>query len=140
MGDGMSQTMGGPMIGMMLGGGLVLLLLLAVASLPGSFVPQRGVDARAVEAFRLRHPDLSPWLEKLGAFNVYASPWFSAIYLLLMVSLIGCILPRSRVYWRALRARPPQAPRRFDRLPAELAAVEDYIRARTRAETAGDRS
>ena len=97
---------------------LLLLLLLAVASLPGSFVPQRGVDARAVEAFRLRHPDLSPWLEKLGAFNVYASPWFSAIYLLLMVSLIGCILPRSRVYWRALRARPPKAPRRFDRLPA----------------------
>ncbi|WP_083591246.1 threonine synthase [Aurantimonas sp. 22II-16-19i] len=29
---------------------------------------------------------------------------------------------------------------RFDRLPAELAAVEDYIRARTRAETAGDRA
>ncbi|MFT4189712.1 MAG: cytochrome c biogenesis protein ResB [Aeromicrobium sp.] len=97
---------------------LMMLLLLAVAALPGSFVPQTGVDARAVEAFRLRHPDLSPWLERLGVFHVYSSPWFSAVYLLLMVSLIGCILPRARVYWRALRSRPPKAPKRFERLPA----------------------
>ncbi|GAA1740978.1 cytochrome c biogenesis protein ResB [Aeromicrobium alkaliterrae] len=97
---------------------LLLLLLLAVASLPGSFVPQRGVDARAVEAFRIRNPDLSPWLDRLGAFNVYSSPWFSAIYLLLMASLIGCIVPRTRIYLRALRARPPKAPRRFERMPA----------------------
>ncbi|MCX6408325.1 MAG: cytochrome c biogenesis protein ResB [Propionibacteriales bacterium] len=97
---------------------LLLLLLLAIAAVPGSVVPQRGVDARAVEAFQARHPDLSPWLERLGVFHTYTSPWFSAVYVLLMVSLIGCILPRTKVYLRSVRARPPRAPRNFDRLPA----------------------
>lgn len=97
---------------------LLLLLLLAIASLPGSFVPQRGVDARATEAFMSRHPDLSPILDALGFFSVYTSPWFSAIYILLMVSLVGCILPRTRVYLKALRARPPKAPKNLQRLPS----------------------
>ncbi|MFD1824980.1 MULTISPECIES: cytochrome c biogenesis protein ResB [Mumia] len=97
---------------------LFLLLLLALAAVPGSIVPQRGVDPRAVAAYVERHPDLAPVLDKLGAFHVYTSVWFSAIYLLLMVSLIGCIVPRVGVYARALRARPPKAPRNFSRLPA----------------------
>lgn len=97
---------------------LLLLLLLAIAAVPGSVVPQRGVDARAVEAFQARHPDLSPWLERLGVFHTYTSPWFSAVYVLLMVSLVGCILPRTRIYLRSVRARPPRAPRHLERLPA----------------------
>lgn len=97
---------------------LLLLLLLAIAAIPGSFIPQRGVDARAVQAYYLDHPKLAPVFERLGLFSVFSSPWFSAVYLLLMVSLIGCIVPRMGVYARALRARPPRAPRRFSRLPA----------------------
>lgn len=97
---------------------LFLLLLLAIAAVPGSLVPQRGVDARAVETYFLEHPKSAPTLDKLGFFSVYTSPWFSAIYLLLMISLVGCIVPRSFVYFRALRARPPKAPRNFERLPA----------------------
>ncbi|MFH7322419.1 cytochrome c biogenesis protein ResB [Aeromicrobium sp. HA] len=97
---------------------LLLLLLLAIAAVPGSFIPQRGVDARAVQAYYLDHPKLAPALEKLGMFSVFSSVWFSAIYLLLMVSLIGCILPRCKVYAQGLRARPPKAPRNFGRLPA----------------------
>ncbi|KQX74677.1 MULTISPECIES: cytochrome c biogenesis protein ResB [Aeromicrobium] len=97
---------------------LMLLLLLAIAAVPGSLYPQRGVDARAVENYFLDHPQLAPFLDKLGMFAVYSSPWFSAVYLLLMVSLVGCILPRSFVYLKAVRARPPRAPRNFARLPA----------------------
>lgn len=97
---------------------LLLLLVLAMAAVPGSLVPQEGVDSLAVARFRLTHPDLSPWLDRLGVFSVYSSPWFSAIYLLLVVSLIGCIIPRTQVYARALGARPPRAPSRLDRLPA----------------------
>jgi cytochrome c biogenesis protein len=104
---------------------LLLLLLLAVAAIPGSIVPQRGVDARAVEAFQARHPDLTPWLERLGVFHTYTSPWFSAVYVLLMVSLVGCILPRTRLYLRTLRARPPRAPRNFERLPASATFETD---------------
>ena len=39
---------------------LLLLLLLAIAAVPGSFIPQRGVDARAVQAYYLDHPKLAP--------------------------------------------------------------------------------
>ncbi|PVG82591.1 cytochrome C biogenesis protein [Nocardioides gansuensis] len=96
---------------------LVLLLLLALAAIPGSVVPQEDVDALAVSRWQDQHPTLTPVYEKLGLFSVYDSVWFSAIYLLLMVSLVGCIVPRTAVYWRALRARPPAAPRHLTRLP-----------------------
>jgi len=117
---------------------LLLLLLLAIAAVPGSLYPQRGVDARAVETYFLEHPKSAPVLDNLGMFAVYSSPWFSAVYLLLMVSLIGCILPRSFVYLRAVRARPPRAPRNFARLPASAsfetdASTADVVAAARRA-------
>ncbi len=97
---------------------LLLLLLLAVGAVPGSMLPQRGADPAAVTGYFRAHPASAPWLDRLGLFDVYAAPWFAAIYLLLFVSLVGCILPRTRRHWAAVRARPPAAPRRLDRLPA----------------------
>lgn len=97
---------------------LFLLMLLSVAAIPGSVFPQRGVDPTKVARFFADHPTASPWLDRLGLFNVYTSPWFSAIYLLLFVSLIGCVVPRTRVHLAALRAKPPRTPARLDRLPA----------------------
>ncbi|MDN4171755.1 cytochrome c biogenesis protein ResB [Nocardioides sp. SOB77] len=96
---------------------LVLLLLLALAAVPGSIVPQEGVDALATSRWREDHPKLAPVYDWLGLFDVYGSVWFSAIYLLLMISLVGCIVPRTLVYWRAMRAQPPRAPRNLARLP-----------------------
>ncbi len=96
---------------------LVLLFLLALAAVPGSVIPQEDIDAFAVGQWKDDHPELTPYYEKLGLFSVFDSVWFSAIYLLLVVSLVGCILPRTRVYWRALRAAPPAAPRNLTRLP-----------------------
>ena len=104
---------------------LVLLFCLALAAVPGSLVPQQRVDPLAVRAFALEHPSLAPVFDRIGLFDVYSSPWFSAIYLLLMVSLIGCVVPRSRVYWRALRARPPRAPRHLSRLPVHRSWLAD---------------
>ena len=101
---------------------LVLLLLLALGSVPGSVVPQEGVDATRVAQWRAQHPDLAPVYDRLGLFSVYSSVWFSAIYLLLMVSLVGCIIPRLGVYWRAMRAAPPAAPRNLARLPGHAEA------------------
>ena len=96
---------------------LVLLFLLAVAAVPGSIIPQTDVDPFAVAKWQEAHPQLTPVYEALGMFSVYDSVWFSAIYLLLVVSLVGCIVPRTRIYWRAMRARPPRAPRNLGRLP-----------------------
>src|SRR5206468_2896680 len=42
----------------------------------------------------------------------------SSIYLLLFVSLIGCIAPRSWQHYKVLRKPPPVAPRNLARMPA----------------------
>ncbi|MFD4261369.1 cytochrome c biogenesis protein ResB [Streptomyces sp. NPDC058534] len=97
---------------------LLLLLLLSLGAIPGSLIPQDGVDAMRVEEFRQNHDILAPVYDKLGLFHVYSSVWFSAIYILLFVSLIGCIVPRTWQFVGQLRGRPPGAPRRLDRLPA----------------------
>ena len=83
---------------------LVLLFLPAVAAIPGSIFPQRAVDSQRVTDYYVAHPQLSPWLERLGGFEVYASPWFASIYLLLFASLIGCVVPRLREPAHASRA------------------------------------
>ncbi|MFB9180724.1 cytochrome c biogenesis protein ResB [Dactylosporangium sucinum] len=97
---------------------LVLLLLLAVAAVPGSVLPQRSLAPEQVEAYRRDKPALAEWFDRFGLFDAYASPWFAAIYLLLFTSLIGCVLPRLGEHARALRRKPPAAPRNFRRLPA----------------------
>jgi cytochrome c biogenesis protein len=96
---------------------LVLLLLLALAAIPGSVVPQTDVDSVKAAQWQEDHPTLTPVYDALGLFDVYSSPWFAAIYLLLAVSLVGCFVPRIAVYTKALRAQPPATPRRLDRLP-----------------------
>jgi cytochrome c biogenesis protein len=96
---------------------LVLLFLLAVASVPGSLLPQQGIDPAAVQQYYASHPALAPWLGRLSLFNVFAAPWFAAIYLLLFVSLAGCVVPRSIRLVRSARALPPPAPRNLARLP-----------------------
>ncbi|MFJ5610043.1 cytochrome c biogenesis protein ResB [Streptomyces sp. NPDC093221] len=96
---------------------LVLLFLLSLAAIPGSLIPQHS-DALKVEAFKKTHPGISPLYDRLGMFHVYSSPWFAAIYILLFVSLAGCIVPRTWQFVGQLRARPPAAPRHLTRLPA----------------------
>jgi cytochrome c biogenesis protein len=95
---------------------LFLLMLLAVAAIPGSLVPQRTSDPNGVVQYRAEHPDLFPVLDKLGVFDTYSSPWFSAVYLLLFISLIGCIVPRTKHHFEALRSKPPKTPARLSRL------------------------
>ncbi|MFE9453558.1 cytochrome c biogenesis protein ResB [Streptomyces sp. NPDC006739] len=97
---------------------LLLLLLLSLGAIPGSLIPQTGADINKVDDFRKTHTTLAPVYDKLGLFHVYSSVWFSAIYILLFVSLIGCIVPRTWQFVGQLRGRPPGAPRRLDRLPA----------------------
>jgi cytochrome c biogenesis protein len=114
---------------------LFLLLLLSVAAVPGSIFPQRSIDAAKVADFLATNPGVGPWLDRLGFFDVYSSVWFSAIYLLLVVSLVGCIVPRSRLHWHTLRAQPPRAPRNLTRLDqsVELTYAGDVAAARSAA-------
>lgn len=101
---------------------LVLLALLALAAIPGSLLPQRGVDPAKVAVFHRDHPTLAPWLERFGLFEVFSAPWFAAVYLLLLVSLTGCVLPRCLRLWRAARSQPGPAPSDLRRLPTRRVA------------------
>ncbi|HEX6150232.1 cytochrome c biogenesis protein ResB [Nocardioides sp.] len=122
---------------------LVLLLLLALAAIPGSVIPQEEVDSLKASQWQDAHPDLTPVYERLGLFDVYGTPWFAAIYLLLTISLIGCFVPRIAVYAKALRSQPPATPRRLDRLPDHATyrtdETPDQVLARARALLAGQR-
>ena len=96
---------------------LVLLFLLAVAAIPGSLLPQRSLSQTSVNRYFAEYPTLAPVLDRLYAFDVFSSPWFASIYLLLFISLIGCVLPRAAEHARASLAPPPAAPRHLHRLP-----------------------
>ncbi|EME62374.1 MULTISPECIES: cytochrome c biogenesis protein ResB [Rhodococcus] len=104
---------------------LVLLFLLALAAIPGALLPQRSLNAGKVDEYIAARPTLGPLMDRLELFDVFGSFWFTAIYVLLFVSLIGCILPRCTEYYRALRTRPVPAPRNLSRLPHHLEATVD---------------
>ena len=87
---------------------LVLLLFLAIAAVPGSLFPQRTADPNGVIQWERDNPDVFPLADAIGLFDVYQSPWFSAIYLLLFTSLIGCVIPRAKHHYKALRSQPPR--------------------------------
>ncbi|MBT2514559.1 cytochrome c biogenesis protein ResB [Arthrobacter sp. ISL-30] len=96
---------------------LFLLLLLAVAAVPGSLFPQRPVNPSVVTQYIKDHPDYGKILDALQLYDVYSSVWFSAIYILLFISLIGCVVPRAIVHYKAMRSQPPRTPKRLSRLP-----------------------
>ena len=70
---------------------LVLLLLLAIAAVPGSLFPQRVQDPEAVTSYIEANPTIGPVLDTLQLFDVYQSYWFSAIYILLFISTVVCV-------------------------------------------------
>lgn len=111
---------------------LILLLLLAVAAVPGSVFPQRSADPNGVTQYFDNYPDVAPLLDAMQLFDVYTSVWFSAIYILLFISLIGCVVPRTGVHWQAMRSTPPAAPKLFSRMPAHLSVK---IAAKTEGKT-----
>lgn len=104
---------------------LALLLLLALAAVPGSLLPQRGTAAGDVVRYERENPVLAPILDRLFLFDVYSSPWFAAIYLLLLTAMTGCVLPRCRRLWHAARAQPSPAPRRLDRMDQQVRGTSD---------------
>lgn len=95
---------------------LLLLLLLALAAIPGSLVPQRSSDPNGVIQFERDDPELFQVLDSLQLFDTYTSVWFSAIYILLFISLVGCIIPRTTHHLKALKAPPPKTPKNLSRL------------------------
>jgi cytochrome c biogenesis protein len=97
---------------------LILLMMLGLAAIPGSLVPQRAQNPMAVRQYFIDSPELAKWIDRFSGFTVYSSPWFSAIYILLFISLIGCVLPRTLEHYKSMRAQPPATPRNLSRMEA----------------------
>jgi cytochrome c biogenesis protein len=104
---------------------LILLMLLGVAAIPGSLFPQRNQNPQKVDSYFTTDPTLAKWMDRFHLFNVYASPWFSAIYLLLFISLIGCVLPRTFHHLTAIGKKPPLTPRNLDRMEGYQVVAAD---------------
>jgi cytochrome c biogenesis protein len=115
---------------------LILLLLLGVGSIPGSIFPQRSANPFEVSDFYSANPKIAPWLDRFYFFDVFGAPWFSAIYLLLFISLIGCVVPRLNIYLRNIFERPTQPPENISlflghrKIQAELDEVASYLKKR----------
>lgn len=88
---------------------LILLLLLALASVGGSLLPQIPNTPERVVRYLVDHPFWGDLFWRAGLFDVFGSWWFGLIVTLLFVSLVACLFPRTRALVRALRQRPVQA-------------------------------
>lgn len=111
---------------------LILLLLLAIASIPGSIFPQRTQNPIRVQSFLTQNPTIGKILDRCGFFDVYGSPWFSAIYLLLFISLVGCVLPRAVSHLKESLAKPTLVPKYLDKMShhqiADGASLENFAK------------
>src|SRR5919106_3060990 len=85
---------------------LILLLIVSLAAVAGSLVPQVINSPGAVGSLYREHPLLARVYEVTGLFDVYGSWWFTLAYTLLLISLASCLGPRTRALVRALRHRP----------------------------------
>lgn len=88
---------------------LILLLMLALASVAGSLIPQWPNSPARVLQYQRDHALWGAFFERAGFFDVFGSWWFVLITVLLFVSLVACLIPRTRAAWRAVRQQPIQA-------------------------------
>lgn len=86
---------------------MIMLLLLATASIVGTLLPQIGQQPANVAGFITKYPTLGPLLDRLQFFNLYGSWWFQLLVVFLLASLISCILPRTKAIFKRMTA-PPQ--------------------------------
>jgi cytochrome c biogenesis protein len=113
---------------------LILLLLLGLASIPGSVFPQRTQSPLKVREYFENNPSSAKLMDRFYLFDVYGSPWFSAIYLLLFISLIGCVIPRSWHYFREIFKAPTSAPSSlenmegFQQFDGQLSDAEKWLK------------
>ena len=113
---------------------LILLLLTGLAAIPGSLIPQRSNGPIPVQDYFQANPGLAKFLDQLWMFDVYGSPWFSSIYILLFISLIGCVIPRVIEHSKTLFKEPPAAPSKlekmeyFQQFPGDFTAAQNYLK------------
>ena len=112
---------------------IILLLMLAAGAVVGSLIPQIPNSPQRVAAYLVDHPFWGKAFQAAGFFDVFGSWWFALITTLLFVSLVACLIPRSRAMLRVGTAAPIHA-RELDAFPAhaERAVALPPVEAATR--------
>lgn len=104
---------------------LVLLFVLAIAAIPGTILPQRSLNQGNVADYIANNGRLAEIYDQLQLFDVFESTWFNSIFMLLTISLVGCILPRSWDHYQAMKTPPTRAPKSLARLPLHATGMID---------------
>ena len=117
---------------------IVLIILLTVASIVGTLIPQ----GRSLAEYSARYGSLSGLFMALRLTRLYQSAWYLALLLLFAANTIVCTISRFGPKWRrAFRPAPEaeaksvasmRASARF-RLPLTLAAARDRVAGRLKA-------
>ena len=102
---------------------LALMFLLALGAAPGALLPQRSLNEDNVTEYLKNNGKIAEIYDKLQLFDVFSSTWFNSIAVLLFISLIGCILPRSLDHYKQLKTRPVRAPKNLNRLPLNATGI-----------------
>lgn len=100
---------------------LALLFVLAIASVPGALLPQRSLNETKVDEYIAANGTAAEIMDTMQLFDIFSAPWYIGIALLLTLSLIGCIIPRTWDHYKVSRTDPVRAPRYLDRLPRSAA-------------------
>ncbi len=100
---------------------ILLLSLLAIASVAGTLIPQA---EEAVDFARALTPRTLRLFTALDLFDVYHSPWFRLLIGLLTLNLVTCSIDRFPATWKRFRTKA-RADRRkpFENLPPEQGFV-----------------
>ena len=95
-----------------------LLIILAIASILGTVIPQRGQGA--MEFARNLSPEMFRFMSSLNLFDMYHSLWFRLILLCLTLNLIVCSIDRFPTAWKRFLVLPrPDRDKPFENLPSQ---------------------
>jgi cytochrome c biogenesis protein len=98
---------------------IILLVILGLLAVIGTFLPQIPQNPQGVMGYVLRHPVTAPWFARLGLFDIFSS-WFFIVTAVLMYTSIGAsMFVRIPAAWR--RAKDPVQRNRG--LGAEVASI-----------------
>ncbi len=93
-----------------------LLIILAIASISGTVIPQQGQGA--IEFARKLSPEMFRFLSFLDLFDMYHSLWFRILLGCLTFNIIICSVDRFPAAWKRFRAIPrPDRDKPFEDLP-----------------------
>jgi len=95
-----------------------LLIILAIVSILGTVIPQRGQGA--MEFARNLSPEMFRFMNSLNLFDMYHSLWFRLILVCLTLNLIVCSIDRFPAAWKRFLVLPrPDRNKPFENLPSQ---------------------